>query len=70
MSKELPEHLRDGPSATNLGLVSIRAGVKKQLGLCNFCDRDDYTVVHELSGNRLLVRICNKCLQVIQKYRP
>jgi hypothetical protein len=70
MSKELPEHLRNLPPATNLGGAKIRVGQKSKLGSCNFCDRDNYTVVHELSGDRLMIRLCNECLRVVQKYRP
>ena len=69
MSKELPEHLRNTPSATNLGRAKLHSGLKGNLGSCNFCDRTNYEVVHELTGDRLKVRLCNKCLKVVQQYR-
>jgi hypothetical protein len=70
MAKELPEHLRDNPEViTDLGSVRVQSGLKSKLGSCNFCCRTDYRIVHELSGNRTSVRLCNSCLKLVQKYK-
>lgn len=69
MSKELPEHLQTTLQAGDLGEIQVHTGLKDNLGSCNFCNRTNYSVVHELSGNHLKVRLCNRCMQVVKKHR-
>lgn len=67
--KALPEHLRTDQQAGDLGEVKVFTGTRNQLGSCNFCNRTNYTVVHELQGCHLKVRLCNNCMKVVQQHR-
>jgi hypothetical protein len=70
MSKTLPEHLRTDVRAGDLGEIQVHTRLKNNRGSCNFCNRTNYSVVHELSGSHLKVRLCNRCLQVVRKHKP
>ena len=53
-------------SAGDLGRVQVRKGLRADLGGCNFCNDWGYRVVFELSGARLRVRLCLRCLEVVK----
>jgi ribosomal protein L28 len=53
--------------ATNLGQLTTHKSTREEVGDCNFCTRNNYRVVFEISGQGLKVRVCHECLKVIKR---
>lgn len=70
MMQELPgDHCQNLPTAGDLGELTIREGSVHNDGMCCFCNCKVYRVVHVMEGARNSVRVCKKCLHIIQLYR-
>ena len=56
----------------DLRWASVKKSTKDKAGECNFHPEEDYhgySVVYEITGNRVAVRICNRCFDEIIKGR-